>query len=267
MIEKFLEQQVPLVTGGGSGIGAACAVELARRGAFVGVNYLSQREQAEAVVQDCRAHGVEAHSLQGDVSDPSSVEKLFNAFDEKFDRIDILVANAGIQRDAPFTEMSCDEWQQVIDVNLTGQFLCAQQATSRFLNQKRRGEGRSIGKIVHMSSVHEVIPWAGHVNYAASKAAVQMLAKSLAQELAAQGIRVNTVSPGAIRTPLNESVWSDAEKAEALAQLIPDGRIGEPGEVAAVVAWLVSDYAGYVTGETLYVDGGMTLYPAFRDNG
>ncbi len=267
MSERFLEQQVALVTGGGSGIGAACAIELARRGASVAINYLRQSEQAEAVARECRAHGVDAWTLQGDVSDPSSVERLFRAFDDRFDRLDILVANAGIQRDAPFTAMTCDEWQQVIDVNLTGQFLCAQQATSRFLSQEKRGGGRSIGNIVHMGSVHDVIPWAGHVNYAASKAAVQMLAKSLAQELADKNIRVNTVSPGAIRTPLNESVWSDPQKADALTKLIPDGRIGEPGEVAAIVAWIVSDYAAYVTGETLYVDGGMTLYPAFRDNG
>ncbi|HEX5787211.1 MAG TPA: 3-oxoacyl-ACP reductase FabG [Woeseiaceae bacterium] len=264
--ERWLEGRVALVTGGSSGIGAACVEELARRGAAVAINFLSRADEAEALAETCRRHDVEVHALHGDVAEPASVLQLFDAIDAKFGRLDILVANAGIQRDAAFTEMSLEDWRRVLDVNLTGQFLCAQAAVRRFLAQPRNA-GYSAGNIVHMSSVHDSIPWAGHVNYAASKAGVTMLARSLALELAANGVRVNVVSPGAIRTPLNRGVWADEAKARELLNLIPNGRIGAPREVAAAVAWLVSDAADYITGETLYIDGGMRLYPGFLDNG
>jgi glucose 1-dehydrogenase len=239
--ERWLDGRVALVTGGSSGIGAACVEELARRGAAVAINFLSRADEAEALAETCRRHDVEVHALQGDVAEPASVLQLFDAIDANFGRLDILVANAGIQGDAAFT-------------------------VRRFLAQARNA-GRCAGNIVHMSSVHDTIPWAGHVNYAASKAGVTMLARSLALELAANGIRVNVVSPGAIRTPLNRGVWADEAKARELLKLIPNGRIGAPMEVAAAVAWLVSDAADYITGETLYIDGGMRLYPGFLDNG
>jgi glucose 1-dehydrogenase len=182
--------------------------------------------------------------------------------------VDILVNNAGLQRDAAFHDMTLAEWQTVIGINLTGQFLCARAAVREFL---RRGVvpavSRAAGKIVCMSSVHEVIPWAGHANYAASKGGVMLLMKSLAQEVAPHRIRVNSVAPGAIRTPINRPAWETPEAYEALMRLVPYKRIGEPEDVARAVVWLASDESDYVTGTTLFVDGGMTLYPGFESGG
>lgn len=193
---------------------------------------------------------------------------MFDAFVDAFGRIDILVANSGIQRDAPFADMTLDHWRRVLDVNLTGQFLCSREAVRRFLGQGRGPHsGRARGKVICMSSVHEVIPWAGRVNYAASKGGVMLMVKSLAQEVAGHGIRVNGIAPGAIRTPINRAAWETAEAERKLLELIPYGRVGEPEDVAAAAVWLASDASDYVVGTTLFVDGGMTLYPAFRDNG
>jgi glucose 1-dehydrogenase len=154
-----------------------------------------------------------------------------------------------------------------VEVNLTGQFLCAREAIKHFLEQGLSPVSKAQGKIICMSSVHEVIPWAGHVNYAASKGGIMLMMKSLAQEVAEKKIRVNGIAPGAIKTDINKEVWSDPKKAEELLRLIPYGRIGEPDDVAKAVVWLASDEADYVTGATLFVDGGMTLYPAFREGG
>jgi glucose 1-dehydrogenase len=182
--------------------------------------------------------------------------------------IDILVNNAGLQRDAAFEEMSLKHWNTVIGVNLTGQFLCARAAVREF---KRRGVRPEIscaaGKIVCMSSVHDRIPWAGHVNYAASKGGVMMMMQSIAQETAPHRIRVNSVSPGAIRTPINTAAWSTPEAYAELMKLVPYKRIGEPEDIARAVVWLASDEADYINGATLYVDGGMTLYPGFATGG
>jgi glucose 1-dehydrogenase len=182
--------------------------------------------------------------------------------------IDIMVANAGVQRDADFTEMTLEDWQFVIDVNLTGQFLCAREAAREFV---RRGVvpelSLAAGKIICMSSVHEVIPWAGHVNYATSKGGVNMMMQSIAQEMAAKKIRVNSITPGAIRTPINTAAWSTPEAEAELLELIPYQRIGNPEDIARAAVWLASDESEYVTGTSLFVDGGMTLYPGFREGG
>lgn len=266
--ELPLLNQTALVTGASSGIGAEVARAFAAAGAAVIVNYRSHPEEAELVVQQIGAAGGKAMAVSADVSDEAQVQQMFDDIAGLFGSVDILVANAGIQQDAPFAEMSLKQWQRVIDVNLTGQFLCAREAVRRFLLQPLRPDiSRSRGKIICMSSVHEVIPWAGHVNYAASKGGVMLMMRSLAQEVAGQGIRVNAIAPGAIRTPINESAWGSAESLEKLLQLVPYRRLGEPADIAQAALWLASDASDYVVGTTLYIDGGMTLYPAFRENG
>jgi glucose 1-dehydrogenase len=256
------------VTGGSSGIGLAVSKALAAAGANVAVNYFSGREAAEELAAELERTGVKAIAVGGDVSDERAADEMVSRAAERFGRLDILVANAGLQKDAPFVEMSLDDWRKVLDVNLTGQFLVCRAAVRRFLAQEeRRDLSRARGKIICMSSVHEVIPWAGHVNYAASKGGVLLMMKSLAQEVAPQRIRVNGIAPGAIRTPINEEAWSDEEAMRRLLKLIPYGRIGEPEDVGRAAVWLASDESDYVTGTSLFVDGGMTLYPGFEDNG
>lgn len=264
----LLRQQSALVTGGSSGIGAAIVRSLAAAGAKVAINYRSGRDEAEAIANAITDAGGQAFAVEADVSSEAAVEAMMGETVRRFGRLDILVANSGIQRDAKLRDLSLDDWRQVIDVNLTGQFLCCRAAVRRFLDQEEKPDlSRSRGKIICMSSVHEVIPWAGHVNYAASKGGVMLMMKSLAQELAPEGIRVNSIAPGAIRTPINEDAWSTDEALEKLLKLIPYGRIGEPEDVAKAAVWLASDESDYVTGTTLFVDGGMTLYPGFEDNG
>jgi glucose 1-dehydrogenase len=262
-----LEGQAALVTGGDSGIGAAISREFAAAGAAVGINYRSDEKRAGALVQEIAAQGGAAVALQADVSREEEVRSMFERFAARFGRIDILVANAGMQKDAPFSEMSAQDWRRVLDVNLTGQFLCIREAVRRFVAQDPSQASRARGKVLCMSSVHEVIPWAGHVNYAASKGGVLMMMKSIAQEVAPQGIRVNGIAPGAIRTPINRDEWDDPASQAELLKLIPWGRIGEPEDVARAARWLASDASDYVTGTTLFVDGGMTLYPGFRTGG
>ena len=262
-----LAGQSALVTGSSTGLGAACALELAARGAAVAVNYRSSAEAAEAVAGRIREQGGTATVVRADVSDETQVPAMFDAVDAAFGRLDILVANAGLQRDAALADMTLEQWRQVLEVNLGGQFLCVREAVRRFRAQQRSPISRARGKIVCMSSVHERIPWAGHVNYAASKGGIEMLMKSLAQEVAAERVRVNGVAPGAIATDINEDAWSTEEARARLLELIPYARVGEADDVARAVAWLVSDESDYVVGTTLYVDGGMSLYPSFRDNG
>jgi glucose 1-dehydrogenase len=263
-----LRGQKALVTGASSGIGRAVAAHLAREGAAVAVNYAGNAAAAEAVVAEIVAAGGEAFAVRADVSKEDDVEAMFAQAIERFGTLDILVNNAGLQQDAPFDTMTLAQWQRVIDVNLTGQFLCARAAIREF---KRRGVVPEVscaaGKIVSISSVHEVIPWAGHVNYAASKGGVMLMNKSIAQEVAPWRIRVNAVAPGAIRTPINRSAWDTPEAYESLMKLIPYKRIGEPDDIAGAVAWLVSDESDYVTGASLFIDGGMTLYPGFAEGG
>ena len=265
---KPLKNQKALVTGANSGIGEACALALGAAGAAVAVNYVSRPEDAERVAQQIRQGGGEAIALQADVSREDQVTAMFAELVKTFGTIDILVNNAGLQRDSPFHKMTLEQWNTVMGVNLTGHFLCAREAVREFL---RRGVvsrvSSAAGKIICMSSVHEVIPWGGHANYAASKGGVMQLMKSMAQELAPKKIRVNSIAPGAIKTPINRSAW-DTPGAEAeLLRLIPEGRIGVPEDIANVAVWLASDASDYVTGTTLFVDGGMTLYPGFATGG
>lgn len=257
-----------IVTGASSGIGAAVARELGSAGARVLVNCYGDPEAGEAVAEDLRAAGGEALVECADVSEETDVERLFARACEVFGSLDLLVNNAGIQQDAAVTEMSAKQWQRVIDVNLGGQFFCARAAAREFLRPGRaRGPTRCLGNIICMSSVHEEIPWAGRVNYAASKGGVMLLMQSLAQELSGRGIRVNAVAPGAIRTPINREAWESEAARHELLRLIPYGRIGEVEDVARVVRWLASDESDYVVGTSIVVDGGMMLYPGFRGNG
>jgi glucose 1-dehydrogenase len=263
-----LNGQTALVTGAASGIGAGVAKALGAAGAAVVVNYVTNPAAAEAVAAEIRAGGAEALALQADVSSEAEVREMFAKAEARLGGVDILVNNAGLQQDAPFTEMTLAQWNRVLDVNLTGMFLCAREAARGMIARGLRPErSRAAGKIVCMSSVHEVIPWAGHVNYAASKGGVRLFMQSLAQELAPHRIRVNSVAPGAIQTPINRAAWETPEALAALLRLIPYGRIGQPGDIGRVVAWLVSDEADYIHGQTIFVDGGMTLYPEFAHGG
>ena len=263
-----LKGAAALVTGASSGIGLGVAKRLAADGAAVAINYHSHAEPAEQLKADIEAAGGKAITVAGDVSKETDVATIFDATVAAFGRIDIVVANAGAQKDAAVADMTLDQWREVIDLDLTGQFLCCREAVRRFRTQDKAGRPfRAAGTIVSMSSVHDRIPWAGHINYASAKGGVRMLVQTLAQEVAADRIRVNAIAPGAIRTPINKKAWDTEEALEKLLKLIPYGRIGEPEDVAAAVSWLASDEADYVTGTILYVDGGMTLYPGFIGNG
>ena len=263
-----LTGQRALVTGGNGGIGAAVSRGLAAAGAKVVINYTGNAESAEQLAADICAEGGLAIAVNADVSQEDQVMAMFQRIDAEFGGLDILINNAGLQRDAAFHEMTFKDWDKVISVNLTGQFLCAREAVKRFLKQGVNPEiSRSAGKIVCISSVHDIIPWAGHINYAASKGGVMLMMKSLAQEVAPRKIRVNSISPGAIRTQINVDAWSTPEAEAALLKLIPYKRVGDTVDIANAVTWIVSDAADYVTGTTLYVDGGMTLYPEFASGG
>lgn len=267
-IPKLLNGQKALVTGANSGIGKDIALSLAAAGAEVMVNYVTRPEPAQGVVDEIQASGGRASSFSADISEEEQVLAMFAAMRERFGTIDILVNNAGMQSDAPLEEMTLAQWNRVIGVNLTGSFLCAREAVREF---KRRGVVPSVscaaGKIIFIGSVHDIIPWAGHVNYSASKGGIRMLMKSIAQEVAKDRIRVNAVCPGAIRTHINEAAWSTPEAYNKLMQLVPYKRIGEPDDIGHVVVWLTSDASDYITGDCLYVDGGMTLYPGFETGG
>jgi glucose 1-dehydrogenase len=266
-LPQSLAGQVALVTGANSGIGRAVALAMARAGADVVVNYVTHPEAAQEVITGIEQSGRRALAIRADVSNEEDVDAMFAQAVAAFGTLHIVVCNAGLQRDAPLTEMTLAQWSTVIGVNLTGQFLCARAAAREFLRRGAVDVSAALGKIICMSSVHQQIPWAGHVNYAASKGGILQMMQSMAQELAPHRIRVNGIAPGAIRTPINTAAWSTPAAYEALMKLVPYGRIGEPSDIAQAAAWLASDAADYVTGTTLFVDGGMTLYPAFRDNG
>jgi glucose 1-dehydrogenase len=264
----LLKGQNALVTGASSGIGEAAARSLAKAGAVVVVNYHSEREAAEKVVEDIRAVGGEAIAIGANVAKEEEVLAMFAQMYQEFGTIDILVNNAGLQKDAALVDMTMEDWSLVIGVNLTGQFLCAREAAKAFLKQGVRLDvSRAAGKIICMSSVHQVIPWAGHVNYASSKGGMDMMMKTIAQELAPHKVRVNSIAPGAIETPINTAAWSTPEAKEKLLKLIPYNRVGVPEDIGQAVVWLASDNSDYVNGTTLFVDGGMTLYPCFADGG
>lgn len=263
-----LKGQTVIITGANSGIGEGVAKAMGKEGANVVVNYVSRPEDADAVVKEIQANGGDAIAIKADVSKESEVESMFGQAIKHYGTIDILVNNAGIQRDAALVDMTLDQWQMVIDVNLTGLFLCARAAVKEFLKRGIVAErSKAAGKIICMSSVHQVIPWAGHVNYAASKGGVDLLMKSMTQELASKKIRINSIGPGAIQTPINQEVWSDETGLKNLMKLIPYGRIGQPEDVAKAAVWLASDESDYINGTTIFVDGGMLLYPGFTSNG
>lgn len=265
---QILAGQRALVTGASSGIGRGIARCLAEAGADVVVNYALQMEEAEKVVAEIKGLGRRSFSCRADVSNEEEVLAMFRRMMAEFGGIEILINNAGVQRDAAFDQMTLAEWQRVLDINLTGQFLCARQAIVEFKRQGVRPEiSRAAGKIICISSVHELIPWAGHVNYAASKGGIMQLMKSVAQEVAPLKIRVNTIAPGAIRTPINRVAWETREALTKLLELIPYGRIGEPEDVGRAAVWMASDESDYVHGTTLFIDGGMTLYPGFASGG
>lgn len=265
---KPLKNQKALVTGANSGIGEGVAKALAAAGAAVVVNYVVNPDAANQVVADIKAAGGEAMALQADVSNEEQVQAMFKQMVDAWGTIDILVNNAGLQRDASFQDMTLQQWNTVIGINLTGQFLCAREAVREFLRRGPKPEiSSALGKIICMSSVHEVIPWGGHCNYAASKGGVMLLMKSMAQELAPKKIRINSIGPGAIQTPINKNAWDTPAALNSLLTLIPDGRIGQPEDIARAVVFLASDLSDYITGTTLFVDGGMTLYPGFSTGG
>jgi len=266
--QKLLLGQKALVTGASSGIGRAIAMALGDAGADVLINYASGADKAAALIEEMKVRGARAIAVRADVSDESQVTDMFKQMYREFGTIDILVNNAGLQQDAPFHELTLAQWNRVMGVNLTGQFLCSREAVREF---RRRGVkpdvSCSAGKILCISSVHEVIPWAGHVNYAASKGGVMLMMKSIAQEVAPYRIRVNSICPGAIRTPINMEAWDTPQAYSELMKLIPYKRIGEADEIGRAAVWLASDYADYVHGISLFVDGGMTLYPGFETGG
>ena len=266
---KKLEKQIAIITGASSGIGAGVAREMAKEGATVVVNFPlpSTKDMAQKVVDEIVANGGKAISYQCDVSKEDDVKKMFSDIVATYGTVDILVNNAGLQKDAPFAEMTLEQWNFVLGVNLTGQFLCAREAIREFLRRGVNGKSKSAGKIICMSSVHEVIPWAGHANYAASKGGVMLMMKTIAQEFAPRKIRINSIAPGAIATPINHDAWDTAAHLQNLLRLIPQKRIGEVEDIGKTAVWLASDDADYVNGTTIFVDGGMTLYPGFEDNG
>lgn len=267
-IREILKDQVALVTGASSGIGAGIAKAMGAAGAKVIVNYASSEEAANRVVQEISDAGGEAHPVRADVSSEEEVIEMFRKSVEQFKTIDILVSNSGVQKDSEFVNMTLKQWQTVLGINLTGAFLCAREAAREFI---RRGaipeRSKAAGKIIFISSVHEVIPWAGHVNYAASKGGVMLLMKSIAQELAPYKIRVNSIGPGAIKTRINRAAWETPEAEAELLRLIPYNRVGEPDDIGKVAVWLASDESDYITGSTIFADGGMILYPGFATGG
>ena len=268
MADKKLQNQTALVTGANSGIGEGVAIALGEAGANVIINYVVNPDEANAVIEKIKAGGSDAIALQADVSKEDQVMKMFQKAIEHFGTIDILVNNAGLQRDAKFHEMTLAQWQLVIDVNLTGQFLCAREAIKEFLKRGVVAE-RSVacGKIICMSSVHQLIPWAGHANYASSKGAINMLMQTLAQEYGGQKIRVNSICPGAIKTPINQSAWDTTEAYNKLMTLIPYNRIGVPEDIGKLAVFLASDDSDYITGSSMFIDGGMTVFEGFATGG
>lgn len=265
---EMLLGQPAIVTGANSGIGEAVAIGLARAGADVAVNYITHPETAEEVAHKIEGFGRKAIVVKADVSKEDEVEAMYAKAIAEFGTLHISVSNAGLQKDSAFLDMTLEQWNGVLGVNLTGQFLCQRAAAREFV---RRGVDEKVsvaaGKMICMSSVHQVVPWAGHVNYATSKGGIKLLMESMAQELAPHRVRVNGIGPGAIRTPINTAAWSTEEAYKSLMTLVPYKRIGEPDDIAQAAAWLASDHADYVTGITLFVDGGMTLYPGFATGG
>lgn len=261
MINIDLSGQRALVTGANSGLGRAIALNLSIAGARVAVHALSDQASAEAVVKQIQQTGGEAVAVYGDVSKLDQIESMFAEMDAAFGGLDILVNNAGLDGvRATCAESDPEHWQAVIAVDLQGSYYCTRQALRRMLPQQR-------GVILNITSVHEFIPWAGYSAYTSAKAALSMLTKTVAQEVATQGVRVLAIAPGAIKTPINADVWRNPDSLRDLDRKIAMCRLGEPDEIGKVAAFLVSDLASYITGTTLAVDGGMLIYPDFSHGG
>lgn len=269
-MDKVLQGQIAIITGASSGIGSGVAKSLAAAGATVVINYPveTSKPSADAVLKEITDAGGAGSVAQCDVSKEDQVIKLFADVVAQYGTVDILINNAGLQRDAKFHEMTLDQWNTVISVNLTGQFLCAREAIREFLRRGPRPEiSTATGKIICMSSVHELIPWAGHVNYATSKGGIKMLMQSLAQEYGDRRIRVNSICPGAIQTPINRSAWETPEALNSLLTLIPYNRIGQPADIGNLAVFLCSDQSDYITGASIFIDGGMTVFEGFATGG
>ena len=267
-MEKKLAGQTAIITGANSGIGAGCALALGEAGANVVVNYVSKPEVAQEVVDKIKAMGSQAIAIQADVSNEAQVIAMFQEAVKTFGTVDILIANAGLQRDAKFEEMTVDQWDLVMNVNLKGQFLCAREAVREFLRRGPRPEvSVATGKIICMSSVHEIIPWAGHANYTSSKGAIRMFMQTLAQEFGGRKIRVNSICPGAIQTPINTGAWNTPQALASLMTLIPYNRIGQPSDIGKLAVFLSSDDSDYITGASIFIDGGMTVFEGFSTGG
>jgi len=268
MTELQLKGQTAIITGANSGIGKGIALAMGQSGANIVVNYITDEPAALEVVANIQQSGSNAIALRADVGNEAQVQELFRNAINHFGTIDIMVNNAGLQRDSPLKDMTLDQWNTVITVNLTGQFLCSREAVREFLRRGPRPEvSQALGKIICISSVHELIPWGGHANYAASKGGVMQLMKSMAQELGGYKIRVNSIGPGAIKTPINRAAWETPEAEKELLTLIPYDRIGMPEDIGKAAVWLASDESDYVHGSTMFIDGGMTCYPGFSTNG
>ena len=262
-----LKGQFALVTGANSGIGEGCARHLAAAGAGVVINYVRGPEAAQKIVDDIVGSGGRAISIMADVSNEEQVIAMVQAAVKEFGTLDIMVPNAGLQQDSKIENMTVAQWDLVMNVNLKGQFLCIREAIKDFERRGMREVSRALGKIICMSSVHEVIPWAGHVNYAASKGGIKLMMQSVAQEISDRKIRVNSIAPGAIATPINRPAW-DTDAAEAkLLDLIPYNRVGVPDDIGQAAVFLASDASDYIVGTTLFVDGGMTLCEGFATGG
>ena len=245
-----------LVTGAASGIGQATARRLAAAGAAVVVDHLGDAEAAGVLVAEIERDGGRALAVEADVSDEAQVDAMFARAREVFGPIDVLVNNAGREKPFALLDMPLEEWNAVLALNLTGPFLCA-RALARGLAP------HAGGVIVNVSSVHELVPWPMFSHYCASKGGLKLFAQTIARELAPRGIRVVNVAPGAILTPINQELADDPGKRRAIEAEIPLGRLGQPEEVAAAIAWVAGPQAQYITGSTLFVDGGMSLYPNF----
>ena len=262
MIAIDLNGRKALITGGDSGLGAATAKSLAQAGADVAISYRFKSDAADQVAELVRSFGVKAYTLRLDnISDMNEVDTLFRRLDQELGGLDILVNNAGTDgARAMCADSDVAAWRQVVEIDLFGPYYCARAAVERMSKQRR-------GVIINTSSVHEFIPWAGYSAYTSAKAGLSMFSKTLAQEVAATGIRVIAVAPGAIKTPINANVWQDPKGLADLDEKIPMGRVGEPDEIGHTIAFLCSDLASYITGITVPVDGGMLLYPDFRQGG
>ena len=255
---KDLEGKVVVITGSSTGLGKAMAIRFATEKAKVVVNYRSKEEEANSVLEEIKKVGGEAIAVKGDVTVESDVINLVQSAIKEFGKFDVMINNAGLENPVSSHEMSLSDWNKVIDTNLTGAFLGSREAIKYFVENDIKGT------VINMSSVHEKIPWPLFVHYAASKGGMKLMTETLALEYAPKGIRVNNIGPGAINTPINAEKFADPEQRADVESMIPMGYIGEPEEIAAVAAWLASSEASYVTGITLFADGGMTQYPSFQ---